>query len=53
MDIAAMSMSMHSAQLMQNVSLSVTKNAMETQEVAMQGLLEMLPPSNHIIDVLA
>lgn len=42
--VAAMATNMSAAQLQYNVSLSVTK-AMDSQEVAMQGLLEMMPPS--------
>ena len=36
-------MSLASAELMQQYSTSVTKKAMDTQEVVAQGLLEMLP----------
>lgn len=41
--IAGASVSMASAELMQQYSVSVTKKAMDSQEVALQGLLEMLP----------
>ncbi len=41
--IAASATAFSSAQLQYNVSLSVTKKAMDSQEVAMQGLLEMMP----------
>lgn len=44
--IAGASMSMASAELMQQYSMSVTKKAMNTQEVMAQGLLEMLPQQN-------
>ncbi len=43
--VAAMATNMSAAQLQYNVSLSVTKKAMDSQEVAMQGLLEMMPPN--------
>lgn len=43
--VAAMATNMSAAQLQYNVSLSVTKKVMDSQEVAMQGLLEMMPPS--------
>ncbi len=42
-NIASMATSMSNAQLQYNVSLSVTKKAMDSQEMAMQGLLEMMP----------
>lgn len=41
--IAGASISMASAELMQQYSVSVAKKAMNTQEVVAQGLLEMLP----------
>lgn len=41
--IAGTAMSLASAELMQQYSTSVTKKAMDTQEVVAQGLLEMLP----------
>ncbi len=41
--IAGASMSMASAELMQQYSLSVTKKVMDTQEVMAQNMLEMLP----------
>lgn len=41
--IAEMSMSMASAELMQQYSVSVTKKVMDTQEVMAQKMLEMLP----------
>ena len=44
-NIAGMATGMSNAQLQYNVSLSVTKKAMDSQEVAMQGLLEMMPPN--------
>ncbi len=41
--IAAMAVGMSAAQLQQSVSLSVTKKAMDSTEMAAQALLEMLP----------
>ena len=41
--IAGTAMSLKSAELMQQYSLSVTKKAMDTQEVMAQKMLEMLP----------
>ncbi len=41
--IAAQAMSMKAAEFAQNYSVSVTKKAMDTQEMAAQELLEMLP----------
>lgn len=55
LDIAAVAMSMKKAQLMQNVSLAVTKQAMEFQEQSTEQVLEILdaphPTSGHSIDV--
>lgn len=55
LDIAAVAMSMKQAQLMQNVSLAVTKQAMEFQEQSTEQVLEILdaphPTSGHSIDV--
>lgn len=42
MDIAAMSTAMAQSNLMQQVSLSVTKKAMDTTEVQMQGIIDMM-----------
>lgn len=42
MDIAAMSMSSSLAGVQQSASLSVTKKAMDTQEVEAAGLMQML-----------
>lgn len=54
-DIAATSMSMHQASLQQDVSLAVTKKVMDTQELAGQELLRMLPepPRGEYIDTYA
>ncbi|QPQ29796.1 YjfB family protein [Lysinibacillus sp. JNUCC 51] len=55
MDIAGLSMAMNQATLMQNVSLAVTKQAMEMQQQNSQQLVEMLdaphPTAGHTIDV--
>ncbi|MFJ6208199.1 YjfB family protein [Lysinibacillus sp. NPDC092081] len=55
MDIAALSMAMNQANLMQNVSLAVTKQAMEMQQQNTEQLVEMLdaphPTAGHTIDV--
>lgn len=53
MDIAAMSMDMHAAELMQNVQLSVMKKSMDMEELAAQTLEQMLPPSPYNFDVRA
>ena len=44
-DIAMASMSMSSAKLQVSASIAVTKNAMNAQEAAAAQLLEMLPSS--------
>ncbi len=54
-DIAALGMSMSAARFQMDVSLSVAKEAMETQETAAQELMQMLPATglgDHV-DVLA
>lgn len=56
--IAAMSMNMSAAEFAQNYSISVTKKTMESQELAAQELLKMLPeapamPKGQFIDVYA
>ena len=55
MDIAALAMSMKQAQFMQNVSLAVTKQAMEFQQQSSEQMMEILdaphPTSGHSIDV--
>lgn len=55
MDIAALSMSMSQATLMQNVSLAVTKQAMDSQQQNTEQLVEMLdaphPTAGHTIDI--
>ncbi len=42
-----------SAQLEQQYSISVQKKAMDAQELALQELQEMLPPSPYSFDVRA
>ncbi len=54
MEIAAMSVSMNSARLAQNVDVAILKKAMDTESAAAETMLEMLPPpSGHLLDVLA
>lgn len=55
-DIAMASMSMSSAKLQVSASIAVTKNAMNAQEAAAAQLLEMLPSSpdlGQLVDVRA
>jgi hypothetical protein len=42
MDIAALSMTLSQQQLMQNVSLAVTKQAIESQQQSTEQLVEMV-----------
>ncbi len=54
--IAAQSMSMKAAEFQQNYAVSLTKNAMETQEIAVQEILELMPETpakGQYIDVYA
>lgn len=55
MDIAALSITMNQVNLMQNVSLAVTKQAMDMQQQNTEQLVEMLdaphPTAGHIIDI--
>lgn len=53
MDIAALSMNMNAAKLSQDVGLAMVKKTMEVQEASVENLIQMMPPSNHIIDVTA
>lgn len=60
MDIAAMAMNLSNAQLGLNISYAVAGKAMDAVEASGEAVVEMLesaeqmlPPSNHIIDVLA
>lgn len=55
-NIASASMSMSAAKLQMNVSTSLTKKAMDNQEIVAQQLLEMLPATADLgqhIDVKA
>ncbi len=53
--IAAASMSMSAAKLQQQVSISLLKDAMQTQEATAQNLIKMMPQgsSGRIIDTYA
>ncbi len=54
--IAAQAMSMKAAQFQQSYSIAVTKKAMDSQEMATQELLSMLPDApakGQYIDVYA
>lgn len=57
--IASMSMSLSAAKTQQSYSLALTKKAMDTQELAVQEMLEMMPEapapveSSSVIDVYA
>ncbi len=51
MDIAALSINMHTANLVRDVNLSVIKKSMETEETIAENLLKMLPPTDSVIDV--
>ncbi len=54
--IAAQAMSMKAAQFQQNYSVSVAKKAMDSQELAAQEILSMLPDApakGQYIDVYA
>lgn len=51
--IASSAMSMSAAQLAQNYDMAVTKKAMDAEELALQELTQMLPPSPYNIDVYA
>ena len=60
MDIAAMSMSLANSRLAMNVSTSVAKKAMESAKISADGIDKMLeaveqmmPSSDHILDVRA
>ena len=54
MDIAAMSMDLSAMRVMQSVEVSMMKKTMETEEMAAQAMMDMLPPpSNHIFDAYA
>lgn len=53
MDIAAMSMSMAQSQVQQQASISVLKKAMDSTEVQMNSIVEMLAPNQQMLDVRA
>lgn len=58
MDIAAASIALSGANVMQQASLAVAKNAMDVAERQMQGLVDMMqtasPPSfGHRLDIRA
>lgn len=53
MDIAALSIDMHSSALMQNVQLSVMKKTMDSEEMVADMFQKMLPPSPYTFDVRA
>ena len=47
MDIGAMSMEMSLARVQQSAGISVAKKAMDSQEVAAEGLLKMVETALH------
>jgi len=51
--IASGAMSMSAAQIGQQYAISVQKKAMDVEELALQELQEMLPPSPYGFDVRA
>ena len=54
--IGAVSVNMHAAQLQQSVSISVAKKAMDSAELAAQEMLQMLPDTSgmgQVIDTYA
>ena len=52
--IASMAMNMSAAQTAANYSIAVTKKMMDTtEELALQELEQMLPPSPYTFDVYA
>jgi len=51
--IASSAMSMSAAQIEQQYSISMQKKAMDVEELALQELQEMLPPSPYTLDVRA
>ena len=51
--IASTAMSMSAAKLEQQYSISMQKKAMNVEELALQELQEMLPPSPYGFDVKA
>lgn len=53
MDIAAMSMTMAQSQVQQQAAVSVMKKAMDNTETQMNGIIEMMAPNAHTLDVRA
>uniref|UniRef100_S0DDT2 Motility protein n=1 Tax=termite gut metagenome TaxID=433724 RepID=S0DDT2_9ZZZZ len=55
LDIAALSMSLSAGKAMQQVSVSLTKKAMDFAEVQMQGVVDMMqqaaPAFGHQLDI--
>ena len=51
--IASAAMSMSAAKLAQSCDIAVTKKSMETEELALQELTQMLPPSPYQFDTYA
>ncbi|MCI8856401.1 MAG: putative motility protein [Clostridiaceae bacterium] len=51
--IASSAMSMSAASFAQSYDIAVTKKMMDTEELALQELTEMLPPSPYNFDVYA
>lgn len=52
-DIAATGMGMSAAALQQNISVSLEKKVMDTQQLAAQEMQKMLPPQTSILDTYA
>lgn len=50
--IASMAMDMKAAQFATEYSLAVTKKVMDTQELAAQEMIEMLPPTQPMGDFI-
>ena len=53
MDIAALSMQISADNLTRNVEYALMKKTMETEELAAQEMLKMLPPSPYTFDTRA
>lgn len=55
MDIASMSMALSQAKVMQQVSVSMQKNAMDVVETQMDGIVDMMqaqtPSFGHSLDI--
>lgn len=52
-NIASSAIQMSAAQMEQQYSISMQKKAMDVEELALQELQEMLPPSTYGFDVYA